>query len=182
MENEEIWKSVVGYEGLYEVSNLGRVKSLPRVVYENGYVHRTTKEKILKSPSGSAGYPNIGLCSEGLNRTTPVHLLVAVAFLGHTPDGHKLVVDHINGIKADNRVENIRIVTNRFNLSVGKRKSDNRVTSKYPGVCWHKCSKKWAAVLRLDGIPRNLGVFTNEIDAAHAYQDELLKIQSQGRM
>lgn len=175
MEEEEIWKDIVGYEGLYEVSNFGRVKSLPRMV-DSRYVQRIVKEKILKNSLTIRGYLAVSLHKEGVRETKRVHQLVAVAFLGHTPNGNKMIVDHIDGSKSEPRVENIRIVTNRFNLSIGIRKDRNRLTSKYLGVSWNKESKKWVSQININGKQKHLGRFTNEIEASNAYQKELSKI------
>lgn len=172
---EEIWKAVVGYEGSYEVSNLGRVKSLSRMVY-NGHVNRTTEERVLKSTLDGNGYPHVSICNDGIKKTAMVHQLMAIAFLGHTRSGLALVVDHINGVKTDNRVENIRIVTNRFNSSLGFRKNQDRLSSKYTGVYWNRSTKKWKAQIGIDGKRKYLGVYKNELDALNAYQVALSKL------
>lgn len=176
METEEIWKDVVGYEGLYEVSNLGRIKSIARLVRQGGR-RLSIKEIILKSPVDTPGYPTIGLHKNGTKRTVQVHSLVAIAFLGHTPCGLEIVIDHINGIKTDPRAENLRIVTHRFNCAMGERKDKDKSTSKYPGVCWSNIAKKWMASIRINKKSKHLGYFKNEIDAANIYQKEFLKIQ-----
>lgn len=175
MENEEIWKAVSGYIGLYEVSNTGRVRSLSRVVPTTGGT-RISKGKILKGSINNHGYPTVNLCFERRYNTKNIHMLVACAFLNHIPDGHKIVVDHIDGIKTHNRVENLRIVTQRFNLSFGKRKNDGTYTSQYVGVRLRKGDCKWEAQIKINGISKCLGRFTNELDAAIAYKNELLKI------
>lgn len=172
---EEVWKSVKGHEGDYEVSSLGRVKSLPRMVY-NGFGYFITKEKILKASLNGIGYPGVNIWADGAKKTMAVHLLVAIAFLGHTPNGIKMVVDHINGIKADPRAVNLRIVTNRFNVSFGERKNQDRLSSQYVGVCWGKKRKRWIANIMIDGKQKHLGQFENEIDASNAYQSALHKI------
>jgi hypothetical protein len=91
----EEFKDIIRYEGLYQVSNLGRVKSLRR-------------NKIL-SPSKECGYLKTTLRKDGKQRKLAIHQLVAMAFLGHEPCGHELVVNHINKNKLDNRVENLKI-------------------------------------------------------------------------
>lgn len=122
MENE-VWKSVVGYEGKYEVSSHGRVRSLDRTWFieirsrnqtvENPEMVRQKRHvigKIKKLTIGNHGYPIANL---GVNDTHCVHRLVADAFLEKT-DG-KNHVDHINSIRHDNRFENLQWVTQKEN-------------------------------------------------------------------
>ena len=102
---EEIWKPIKGYEGLYEISNLGRVKSLN--------YNRTGKEEILKNAECSNGYLTVGLTKNGKQKLFKIHRLVAEAFIPNPEN--KPCIDHINTIKNDNRVENLRWVTNEEN-------------------------------------------------------------------
>ena len=105
----EIWLPVPEFEGLYEVSNLGRVRSLKRLIADkNGKRTRIFKERILKNVCAQTGYHFVSLHnnSERQKRRT-VHRLVLAAFNPH-PDQEKLIVDHLNGDRADNRVENLR--------------------------------------------------------------------------
>jgi len=79
----------------------------------------------------------------------------------------ELVVDHTNHDTLDNRKCNLRNVTTRENMSNQKRKSE--MSSSYVGVSWDKCAKKWQAHIRINGKKKNLGCFTNELEAAEAY-------------
>lgn len=97
----EIWKDVVGYEGLYQVSNLGRVKSF-------NYKH-LKKTKILKQQLKHQGYLELLLTKDKISRYIGVHRLVAMAFISNP--NNKPQVDHINTIRHDNRVENLRWAT-----------------------------------------------------------------------
>jgi hypothetical protein len=96
----EFWKEIKGYEGLYEVSSEGRVKSLGR------------KPGIMR-PGLSNGYLKVGLTKDGIRSRFRVHRLVAEAFIPN-PD-NKPEVDHINGDRKDNRVENLRWMTHQEN-------------------------------------------------------------------
>jgi len=111
---EEIWKNVVGYEWLYMVSNLGRVKSINRLtMYREGRVG-LTKEKILSQHSHYNGYLLVTLSKDGMRCKYLVHRLMALAFLPN-PD-NKPCINHINGVKADNRIENFEWCTQKENV------------------------------------------------------------------
>ena len=102
---EEVWKPIKNYEGLYEVSNMGRVKNLN---YKG-----SGKEKILKNIKRREGYLMVILTKNGKRRGFLVHRLVAEAFIPN-PEG-KPCIDHINTIRNDNRIENLRWVTYKEN-------------------------------------------------------------------
>ena len=160
----EEFKSIKGYEGLYEISNLGKVKSLN---YNN-----SQKEKILKAGVAGNGYYTVGLYKNGKMKTNSLHVLVAITFLGHTTCGHKLVVNHIDFDKLNNKVSNLEIVTQRKNANQKHMKS----SSKFVGVSWNKPTKKWMASIRINNKKKNLGRFTDEIEASNAYQTALRNI------
>lgn len=105
----EIWKDIEGYEGMYQVSNMGRVKSLTRKVW-----NYTKPGRILKPGAKENGYLHVGL-SNGLNveKHAHVHRLVAKAFIPN-PNNYP-EVNHKNMNKADNRVENLEWCTPRYN-------------------------------------------------------------------
>ena len=110
----EIWRPVVGYEGLYEVSNFGRVKSLARL----DSIGRIVVEKILKT-SLRSGYPSISLCKNGIIKSATVHRLVWEAFNGPIPEG--MEVNHIDQNQQNNHLENLNILTHTDNLKWGSR-------------------------------------------------------------
>lgn len=157
----EEWKDITEYEGLYQVSNLGNVRSI-----NNG------KLKLLKNVIGSSGYYQVTLSNKGNQKQKRVHQLVAAAFLNHQPNGYNLVVNHKDLNKLNNNINNLEIVTNRKNTSLKHLK----VSSKYTGVCKHKKSNKWVAFIRINNSRKYLGLFEKEIDAHLAYQNELNKI------
>ena len=110
---QEQWKEVVGFNGFYEVSSLGRVRSLDRKVFRLGRFgqdsHNVYKGKLIPVWQTSNGYYRITLNREGKKSNHLVHRLVANAFLENPKS--KETVNHKNGIKADNRLENLEWAT-----------------------------------------------------------------------
>ena len=168
--SKERWEDIPDYKGYYKVSDFGRVKSLERKAKSpRGF--RTIKEKILKQGLRST-YVSVALYKENNNKSFDVHVLVAMAFLNHTPCGHKVVVDHINFDRLDNKLSNIRLITQRENANRKHIES----TSEYIGVSWDKSRVKWTARIWDNDKQKYLGRFTNEYDAHLAYQKELKQI------
>lgn len=105
----EIWKDIEGYEQLYQISNLGNVKSLGN--------DRARKDKILKPTKNKDGYLFVGLNKQGNRKNHLIHRLVAKAFL---PNPQNLPqVNHKNEIKTDNRVENLEFCDAKYNINYG---------------------------------------------------------------
>ena len=102
----EIWRNIKNYEGLYQVSNLGRVRSL-----------KYNKVKLLKTNINSDGYYNVKLYKDGVTKSFRVHRLVWETFNGDIPEG--MQVNHINEIKTDNKIENLNLLTPRENHTWG---------------------------------------------------------------
>ena len=163
---KEQWRSIKGYEDCYKVSNFGRVKSLSRLVGLGTKSERITNERIL-SEGLSSGYYTVSLFNRKKRRTYQVHQLVAIAFLNHTPNGNKLVVDHIDNNPLNNRLDNLQVITQRENLSKDRV---NKI-SRYTGV--KKNKKGWVARIWLKGEQIYLGYFKCELAAAVAYQKAL---------
>jgi len=103
---EEEWRDIEGYEGIYQVSNLGRIKALERVV--------VVPERILKNVSSGTGYAQINLIRDKKRKICLIHRLVAQAFIPN-PD-NKSDVNHKKGIKHDNRVSELEWATESENM------------------------------------------------------------------
>lgn len=115
---KEVWKDVVGYEGLYQVSNLGRVKSLARFKLNHGKL-KPIPERILKpwemsKQTNGQAYMMVSLYQNAKRKSALVHRLVAEAFIPNPEN--KPTVNHKNGDKYNNQVDNLEWMTQRENL------------------------------------------------------------------
>ena len=124
----EEWRDIIGYEGLYMVSNLGRVKSLER--YDSG--GRKIKERVLTGTIDKKGYIIVNLTKNNECKPLKVHRLVAIAFIPNPED--KPFIDHINTIRDDNRVENLRWCTQKENCNNEITKKKLRESLKGKGI------------------------------------------------
>ena len=102
---DEIWKDITGYEGLYQVSNLGKVKSLNKSIIRNNGRRQTFKEKTLKKGLSSNGYYSVSLTKNGKGKTFNIHKLVATAFIENK--NNDKCINHIDGNKRNNNVTNL---------------------------------------------------------------------------
>lgn len=115
MSNREEWRAVVGYEGLYEVSDQGRVRSLDRFYLRGGEVRVPVRGRVLKAHEMPSGHLSLHLTRDGKPRGFLVHRLVAQAFLGSAPEGKPNVL-HSDNAPANNRVTNLRWGTQKENI------------------------------------------------------------------
>ena len=146
---EEIWKSIKGYEGLYEVSNLGRVRSVDHYVFFSDGRKRFHKGQILKPREVSGGYYDVILYKDGIGSHNKIHRLVAENFI-ENPDCLR-DVNHKNENKKDNRIENLEWVTHSDNMLYGTRTNrwrntmleNGHISDKYLGLSVEEYRKKW---------------------------------------
>lgn len=131
MKKEE-WRPVVGYEGLYEVSNLGRVRSIDRIVIYTDGRKRPYKGIETKQRTDVGGYKVVTLSRNQKMKIFKVHVLVWSAFNGEKPNG--MQVNHKDEDKTNNRLENLELVTPKENCNYGKRneKISKHLLEKHP--------------------------------------------------
>ena len=154
----EIFKQIQGYEHYY-ISNLGRVKN-----------NHNNRENIM-TPTISNNYYSISLFKDNKDNNFYIHKLIAIYFIDNPKN--KPYVDHINRIKTDNRIINLRWVTkkeNGYNMSI----SINN-TSGFQGIIMNKTKKKWIARIVVNGKTIHLGTFNEKEDAAKRYLDAKLE-------
>jgi hypothetical protein len=149
--NLEIWKDIHGYEGLYQVSNLGNVKS---------------KRKVLKCVNDV--YLCVSLHKDKRQKKHNIHTLVFSAFNNYIPS-RKSVIDHINSNKHDNRLENLQLISQRMNATKD-RKSNTGLTGVY------EFRGRFNSSIRINGIKKHLGVYDTKEKAYQAYKKELEKL------
>ena len=154
------WKGVSEYEGLYEVSSSGLVRSLDRTVPHSAYENMKLVGRIKKQTVDNQGYSYISLCKNGKCLVKRVHRLVAATFL---PKSHKKEVNHKNGKKSDNRKENLEWCTALENTTHAfKNKLMNRRDGEQNGNS--KLTLKQVKEIKKKYIPRkyHMGMLANE--------------------
>lgn len=170
----EVWKQIKGFEGLYEISNCGRVKSLARSWISGKGLVRTKPDTILKSRLNHSGYLYVVLSKVGKQKSKTIHA-ICWDNLGDKPRNCKIHhVDHIDNQKTNNRIDNLQLLTAREN-AVKYHKTQKR-SSKFTGVYWNKRLKKWKAQINQNNNKIYLGIFSNEYNAYIAYKKALNEI------
>ena len=157
MEEPEVWLQIKDFEN-YEISSLGRVRN-------------TKTGRILKLAK-KGGYMVAGLSSNSKGKSIAVHRLVALTFI-ENPE-NKQLVDHIDGNGKNNCINNLRWATHLQNM-MNSRGNVNS-SSQYKGVSWRKGRNKWRANISVNGKHVHLGYFSNEKDAARAYNNKALEV------
>lgn len=164
---KEIFKDVIGFEGLYMVSNLGNVKSMYKSTRVINKEIRYLKKKLHN------GYEVVNLYKNKKQSTISVHRLVAEAFLPNTKN--KKCVNHKDFNKSNNNLDNLEWATHRENLR--HKNAVGNFTSKYFGVCYDKRMEKWYAGITSNRKQKHIGFFNSEYDAHLAYEKELSKLK-----
>lgn len=157
----EMWKDIPNYENIYQVSNMGRVKSLTRIIENKKGQIQKYKGKILSPRLSNRGYFQINLSENNKTKLFSIHRLVMYAFVGSSD----LLVDHIDRNPENNKLENLRYVTNQ----------ENSFNKGAKGYSYRKNNNKWVSCLRVNGESIYLGVFDTELEAKNTYLESKLK-------
>lgn len=164
-----------GLETNVEVTKEGNV----RRVLKDWHRKSKGKPKInygsvnLKDHISPCGYYWLSVSIKGnKNKSVRIHQMVASVFLGYVFNGNKNVVDHIDSNKLNNNLYNLRIITNRENIS----KEISKKTKYYVGVYFHKPMQKYRAQIHLNGKRKHLGYFNTPEEASEKYQSVLKTI------
>ena len=161
----EIWKPISGYEGFYEVSNLGRIRSLERIVECSDGRKRKIKDRTLKGSSYSGGYSGVTLHKDGCAKFVNIHRIVAEAFVPNPLE--KEEVNHKDENPGNNHASNLEWVTHKENINYGTRTERAReATTKLQGKAVQQLSKDGKLVAEYESISiayRATGAFISNI-------------------
>lgn len=154
-----VWKDIPGYEGYYQVSNEGDVRSLDRVVHTKDNRELFYFGRYMTKTDNN-GYQQVRLRKNSGGASYGVHQLVGMAFLGYEPTGRHIVIDHINNIRTDNRLENLQIITQRDNIL--------KINGSY--TPYKDKYGKYKSQIQIDNKIIYLGYFDTYHDASDAYK------------
>lgn len=167
----EVWKVIPGYEGIYEVSDFGRVKSILRT----DRFGRTRGGMFLSPGLGKNGYYTVALCKNGKQKSRNVHKLVMEAFVGKS----EKVVNHIDGVRSNNNLSNLEYVTQRENVILGKLSQLNKSKSAdYAGVSLVKSTGNFEVRKVIERKAYYLGVYNSQSDAHRVYESVTNEVEA----
>lgn len=172
---EEVWKEIENTEGKYLISNLGRLKTTSRNVKNRRNDKRFVKGVIRKTTPRRDGYCIASFYLDGKRWSKYVHHLVWKYFGDGIKSNHKITLDHKDGNKSNNKINNLWLLTSRENSSKTLRDKKSK-SSKYIGVYWHKKHNRWISRIWVKGQRLHLGSFKTEIEAYNIYQKSLQQL------
>ena len=155
---EEIFRTIIGFEN-YEVSNFGNVKN-------------KKTNRILKQNLNGVGYYIVDLYINGIRHSKKIHRLAADTFLYNLEN--KQCIDHIDGNRTNNNINNLRFATHQENMRNRNMFSNN--TSGAKGVTFDKNTNKWRSQITIDGINVYLGLYENINDAKQARLNKVQQV------
>lgn len=153
--SEEQWKDIPGYEGLYQASSLGRIRSKSR----GGIIKKQAKKR--------RGNMNVNLSKDGVKKTLSVHRLIYAAFKGEI----KNAIDHIDENPSNNNIENLQDITIRENTIKSVKSKTGSV-----GIYYRKERGVWETRISYNGVQRLIGHYATKEKAQAAYNRALYRI------
>ncbi len=170
---KEIWKPIKNYTKLYEVSNLGRIRSIPRKKIQKrpyGDVEITVKGQIIAQYVNIGGYKIVSLRKDKQVKTSYVHRLVVESFIKNKKGNY---VNHKNGIRDDNRLENLEWCDRSYNDAHKYRE----LYGKKRGITFNSQSKKYIAAIKYRGTSYYIGSYYSKELAYDAFYQKYLELR-----
>lgn len=175
---EEVWRPVVGYEGYYIVSNLGRVKSVDRIVHHSGMFSRAQKGNELVIRTSSTGhYSTVMLSKENKKKQAKVHRLVAMAFLDN-PNNYQ-EINHKDENKQNNCVDNLEWCDRKYNENYGTKRQRCVAHTDYKKIAMKK--SKAVNQMSLDGNIVKIWKSLTEINKELGFSQGNISMQCNGK-
>lgn len=171
------WRPVVGYEGYYEVSDIGQVRGVARDVYHGNGTYRKQHSKVLRPHPDGGGYLQVGLHREGSAHMAKIHRLVAIAFLPNP--GGLLEINHLDENKRNNALSNLEWCTRKENENYGTKRMRSVANTDYKAI-GQKLSKR-VAQYTLDGELVNVWDSLRSVHKATGYSTGNISMCCTGR-
>ena len=171
----EVWKDIPEYEGIYQVSNLGRIKSFKfnRIRYLLPTIKENYYKTITLYKSSITKKKRNNIDKNKISKTRTISIWSAMAFLNFEPSTHLMVIDHIDNNRHNDCLYNLQVISHRKNLT-----KDKKPKSGYTGVSRNN-KKQWKSQIFINGTKKYLGSYKTQIEASQAYQKELNKINNE---